>query len=714
MESQEIRHFDETLSAIYRESDTAQKDLVGLEPQVAELFKLVNRTEDVNILNEYYLKSLLLSRAQMIVRQLTLAKDQPYFTRVDFIAQGQSSTEIFYIGKYGVSDSQTLEPIVVDWRAPIANLYYSGQIGPTHYVAPDGRVDGVLTKKRQFQVENGKLLSYYDADVLSQDKLLGQVLAQVSQGKLKEVVTTIQAEQNTVIRHPLNENLIVQGVAGSGKTTIALHRIAYLLYTHQKTLLPASLMILAPNPLFLDYISQVLPDLGVADVHQKTFTRLCAALLGKDMPKLKPDTRLTKIAANAPEKMEILYRTQKKASARYLDEIDDFLDTVEQTLCPKGDILFGPVVVYSRQELTEMLLKDLKPLPLNARIAAIGKNAKARVKDAVKRVQALLEEDCIRRADRLRQTMPDSPQRRERMQALYRSRDQRVREAAEQAAPFLKNFQKSLGSFKVPQLYAQFLGCEKPELDADDLPALVWIKRRVDGLAEKLSFVHIIVDEAQDMTGAQLRMLDELFRHPSFTLVGDMGQSIHDYNGVRDWSTAQNAIGGAQEHFLVTSYRSTVEIMQAANAVAAKHPYAGQVLSKPVLRHGEAVRIEQAEKEKDLFARIAQRIAHLKDDLGYQSICVIETDARIKKTAKALNLPVLDALSDQYRGGVFCAPVSQVKGLEFDAVILSGVDDAAYPDDPAHAKLLYVAMTRPLHDLWGVYCGTRTKLLDSI
>ncbi len=713
MEAYEIAHFDQTLEKIAQESHSAQADLNQLEPQVAELFKQVNRTEDVNTLNEYYLKSLLLSRAQMICRALALAKDQPYFTRVDFIAEGQRDQETFYIGKYGVSDSQTLEPVVVDWRAPIANLYYSGQIGPTHYVTPDGRVDGELTRKRQFQVQDGKLLSYYDADVVSQDKLLGQVLSQVSQGKLKEVVTTIQAEQNAVIRHPLSRSLIVQGVAGSGKTTIALHRIAYLLYTHQKTLLPGALMILAPNPLFLDYISQVLPDLGVADVHQLTFAGLCAILLGKDMPRLKPDQRLTKVVSGAPDKADILYHAQKRASARYLDQIDDFMDGIEQQLCPQGDILYGPVVVYTKQELTDMLLSDLKPLPLNARIRAVVRNAKTRVKEAVKRVQALLEEDCARRADRLRQSMPDSPQRRARMQTLYQSRDQRLKEAADQAGPFLKQFTASLGGFKTAALYAQFSGQAKPALDADDLPALVWIKRRVDGLEGKLSLMHIIVDEAQDMTGAQLRLLDELFRHPTFTLVGDMGQSIHDYNGVRDWTQAQNAIGGADERFLVTSYRSTVEIMSAANAVAARHPYAGQVAAKPVLRHGDAPEFAAASNDRERIALLRAQINHCRDTLGYHSICVIESDVQCPATARALGIPVLDASSDNYQSGVFCAPVSQVKGLEFDAVLLANVNADAYPDDPGHCKLLYVAMTRPLHRLWGVYTGARTALLEA-
>ena len=184
------------------------------------------------------------------------------------------------------------DTVVVDWRSPVANLYYSGQIGPMSYAAPDGTVTGELTLKRMLTVRDRELLGLFDSGVVSQDAYLQSVLGQVSSDKLREIVTTIQAEQNLVIRHPARQPLIVQGVAGSGKTTIALHRIAWLLYAHRETLRPEQLMILAPNPLFLDYISQVLPDLGVERVVQTTFQGLCQGLLGKQLPKVRAVTRL--------------------------------------------------------------------------------------------------------------------------------------------------------------------------------------------------------------------------------------------------------------------------------------------------------------------------------------------------------------------------------------------------------------------------------------
>ena len=214
------------------------------------------------------------------LRQLHMASGQAYFARLDFIPSG-STPETWYLGRWGVLDPAALTPVVVDWRSPVANLYYSGQIGKMDYEAPDGRVEGELTLKRMLTVRQRELVSLFDSGIVSQEEYLQGVLGSVSTDRLREIVTTIQAEQNIVIRHPLAANLLVQGAAGSGKTTIALHRIAYLLYTFQKTLKPENMMILAPNPLFLSYISQVLPDLGVERVVQTTFEGWCREGMGR-------------------------------------------------------------------------------------------------------------------------------------------------------------------------------------------------------------------------------------------------------------------------------------------------------------------------------------------------------------------------------------------------------------------------------------------------
>ena len=204
------------------------------------------------------------------LRQLALASGQAYFARLDFTPSG-GVPETWYLGRWGVLDPAGLRPVVVDWRAPAANLYYSGQVGPMAYEAPDGKIRGELTLKRMITVRKRQLVSLFDSGIAAQESYLQDVLGSISTDRLKDIVSTIQSEQNLVIRHPLNSHLLVQGSAGSGKTTIALHRIAFLLYTCRDSLKPENMMILAPNPLFLSYISQVLPDLGVERVVQTTF-----------------------------------------------------------------------------------------------------------------------------------------------------------------------------------------------------------------------------------------------------------------------------------------------------------------------------------------------------------------------------------------------------------------------------------------------------------
>lgn len=265
--------------------------------------------------------------------------------------------------------TESMEPVVVDWRAPVANLYYAGQIGPVRYRAPDGEIAGTLSLKRQLGVSDGKLETIFDTDVAAQDAYLMGVLGEARGDRLRDVVSTIQAEQNVVIRHRAFQPLIVQGVAGSGKTTIALHRIAYLLYAYRGRIAPAQMMILAPNPLFLDYISATLPDLGVEQVVQTTFRRYAESLLGKRMPRVVAEDRLARMLAGTPEE-----RAHEGAllrfcgSLRMRDLLLRYLEGLEQRLVPEGDVTFGAAVLYTNEQLRRIFLDELAMFPFERRV----------------------------------------------------------------------------------------------------------------------------------------------------------------------------------------------------------------------------------------------------------------------------------------------------------------------------------------------------------
>jgi len=298
------------------------------------------------------------------LRQLSLASGQAYFARLDFIPAGQAP-ERWYLGRWGVLDPVTLEPIVVDWRSPAANLYYSGQIGPMDYEAPDGRVCGELTLKRMLTVKGRQLEGLFDSGIVSQEKYLQEVLGSISTDRLRDIVSTIQAEQNIVIRHPLNSSLLVQGAAGSGKTTIALHRIAYLLYAFRDTLKPENMMILAPNPLFLSYISQVLPDLGVERVVQTTFEGWCRMGMGKRMPGICRSGRLEKNLTLSPEEREKTGKVLRiKGSLAAMQKLEGFLDELQKRILPAGGFRLAGVPLMDTRETEQVFLRDLRHFPL--------------------------------------------------------------------------------------------------------------------------------------------------------------------------------------------------------------------------------------------------------------------------------------------------------------------------------------------------------------
>lgn len=367
---EEETHLSQTLRLIAVETERLEDEVEHQEKEVV-LQRLaaggIYSSDQIVAENLYRFK-------EQALHHLRLATDRAYFTRVDFTPEHSPRLRTYYIGKWGVSEGETMEPVIIDWRAPVANLYYAGQLGPVRYKAPDGEIAGTLSLKRQLGVRGGRLETIFDTDVAAQDAYLMGVLGEVRGDRLRDVVSTIAAEQNVVIRHPLDSALVVQGVAGSGKTTIALHRIAYLLYAHRESLSPAQMMILAPTPLFLDYISAVLPDLGVEQVIQTTYGAYIAALLGKRMPRLIENDRLeAMLSLDEKARMEQEALLRFTGSLRFRELLMAYLSGLEQTIVPEGDVKFGSAILYTNAQLRDIFLKELAPFPYARRMAEMPK-----------------------------------------------------------------------------------------------------------------------------------------------------------------------------------------------------------------------------------------------------------------------------------------------------------------------------------------------------
>jgi DNA helicase-2/ATP-dependent DNA helicase PcrA len=669
-----------------------------------------------------------LFRAQLDrLRQLSMAAGQAYFARLDFIPAG-SRPETWYLGRWGVLDPVTLSPVVVDWRSPVANLYYSGQIGKMDYTAPDGRVEGELTLKRMLTVRQRELISLFDSDIVAQEAYLQDVLGSVSTDRLREIVTTIQAEQNIVIRHPLGAHLMVQGAAGSGKTTIALHRIAYLLYTFQNTLKPENMMILAPNPLFLSYISQVLPDLGVERVVQTTFEGWCREGMGRHMPKILRESRLEKnLALSVSERENNGRIVRMKGSLEMMARLEGWLDRLQESILPANGFRMAGVPLMDRAELETVFLKDLRFFPLDQRVNELKKIIRKRVQSAAALLKDRYKANAEQMANGIRGSMRDGTERQQKIKDLYAVRDQRYREIDARAENYLGSFREKFPLPDLPGLYSSFLQECAPEvplpegagLRQEDLPMLVMICKAVYGLKTN-PMKHIVIDECQDFSPFQIELLKKANPAATFTLVGDLYQGIRADEGIRSWEEWKGPVfdDKAELKQLTVSYRNTVEIMELAQSVAGRYPIRGISGTRPVLRHGEPPRIIRAGSEKERLELIREQACAWLEE-GYHSIALIEKTAEqaknlFRRIGRELNAHLLSETDTEYRGGVMILPASIAKGMEFDCV---GVCDASaenFPDDEFLCRVLYVMMTRPLHRLRVWHRGDPSPMLPAV
>ncbi|MBE5803907.1 MAG: hypothetical protein E7316_05285 [Clostridiales bacterium] len=720
----EAQHLTQTHQTIQREIDKLEKDTgVGAEEE-----RLVVVPADATM-DEQVMMDILRMKVDTL-HNLARSRRQAYFAHLDFTPEG-GSPETHYLGRWGVHDSTTLDVVVADWRSPVANLYYSGQVGPMDYEAPDGLVRGDLSLKRMLTVEGDRLISLFDSGVVSQDAYLQGVLGSVSSDRLKEIVTTIQAEQNLVIRHPLRQNLIVQGVAGSGKTTIALHRIAWLLYAFRDTLRPEQMMILAPNPLFLSYISQVLPDLGVERVIQTTFAGLCQSWMGKRAPKIQLVSRLEdKLSGTSADRAAMGGVLRRKGSLEMKRSVEAFLQEYQAEILPGNGLRFGGHVLYTPEEVQDIFLKQLRPFPLAQRIDELKKYIKKRLLQVAEAMKAAMDKMAQDRLTQLLAQLPDGEERRARARKLLQSRDERLAEIDQRAKQYLKEFPTLFPDLSLLTVYRTYLTrCEaeavqaatlplldKKRVQQEDLAALCSICKALYGLPGK-PLRHIVMDECQDFSPYQLALLREHYPAATFTLVGDLMQGIHEDEGISDYQQWMGPVFGGEATLLqlVTSYRNTVEIMRLASRVAARHPVPGQQTARPVLRYGEEPAVSVFSTDKERYAALRQQVRAWQDE-GYHTIALIEkTRSGAEHLYKLLkdDLPVRLMKEDDtdYHGGVLILPAAMVKGLEFDCVAVCNASGNEFGNDPFLCRMLYVMLTRPLHRLRVLATGEITPLL---
>ncbi len=662
------------------------------------------------------------------LRNLVEAQKKPYFARIDFAEDGTRDQELLYIGKMCLIRDEDMKPVIIDWRAPVASLYYEERLGRAHYLCPKGDVTGELKLKRQFSIEEGQLRNIFDIDITTNDEFLQGYLGASADNRLKDIVSTIQAEQNHIIRADMWTPLIVQGAAGSGKTTIALHRIAYLVYTHEKTFNPESFMIIAPNTLFLDYISEILPELGVDRVRQTTFEDFGLDLIGKRLKFRNPHEKLMLLASGKDRDMaeKLKAASSLKCSMAFKRLLDGFLDAVEASMLPKKDFTLFNEMVMSYKELQDLFIREYKRLPVRNRLEELKKHMAYRISKKKGAFAAKFEKDCADEVLSLKESMEDSSERQRCIADVFNRRDFKLKALDREGKKAINDYLAGILKKQPFEHYKDFIlylrdaasneieayaaqwsqdVLKSSKIEVEDLAPMIHIKYRIHGIDEKIPVRHIVIDEAQDFSAFQLYVIRQIIKDSSFTILGDLCQGIHSYRSLKSWEELMEEVFFDRRSEMLTleqSYRTTIEIMEAANNVARKMAIPGVPLAKPVFRHGEPVRLIHDASDRERDEAISYRIQELLEK-DFRLIAVIAKTAEAcelihhQLRRKIKDITLITGAEGEYNGGVMVVPAHLAKGLEFDAVILTDVSQGVYSLSDMDAKLLYVAMTRAMH-----------------
>ena len=690
---------------------------------------------------------------------LDLIKDQAYFARLDFCEEGSVDNETIYLGKIGFISRETSEVIIVDWREPIATLYYGGTEGTSTYDAPVGLVECEVKLKRQMEIEFDLIKRIVDTQIsaaiygdstgIPTDEFLLSRLGQQSDRRLRDIVSTIQKEQNSIIRATLDKPLVVQGVAGSGKTTVALHRLAYLLYRYRDRLGPEEVLVIAPNRVFLTYISDVLPNLGVNDVAQSTLTEYLQNIYGKGLKVVSK--KVSHFHADTDDPYSSLFAKAQTASTLVKGSlaIKPLLEQAAQSAgvsaLPRQPLIILGKTLAPPDETKRRYLGDYPLMPPIRRLEELRKVAQRLADKRLEEASAETQAKYERRLEELRR------QRAQGSTAILSVYKDREDELAGLKAKKEQELSRYLDTFGLPNaldiyktimsdqevLQAALSGEFEPQpiqatafisgqifalglVEEEDLAPLAYLRLRLSGVSDKLKFKHIVIDEGQDLTALEISVLADLSGHDSFTIVGDVSQSILPGRGLTDWKQTAGACFRGKVHTatLTLSYRTTSEIVNFSNSVLGSKHFSG-ALAKPVLRSGELprlLRVATSEEQVDTILTIISQT----QTKGHKNVAIISRSVGEAQSLYAA-LKTQDAVvsllqdgSDEYEGGVQVMPVYLSKGLEFDAVILTDADGDHYPDRELDAKLLYVALTRAMHELYVVHSGKVTPLLKTV
>lgn len=678
MEEFELNHLSATIKVINKKIEKAQIELADLKRLFEE-----KRLELGNNFYEYKqgqdLSGTFTSMSQIEEQQLGLEKgisklrnqnNSPYFARIDF--QTSSALQKVYIGLGSIIYNKKV--YAVDWRSPIASLYYEYELGDAQYHINDKVIKGALTLKRQYKIENQQLLSYFDTNLTINDEILQEILSKHASDKMRQIVSTIQKEQNAIIRTEKTENILVQGVAGSGKTSIALHKAAYLLYKHRRSLKSSDILVLSPNNIFSSYISEVLPQLGEDNLVETTFAQLVRTELKR--PIEPREDMLDEIATKADQ--DTLNEISYKSSYEFLDSLLRFLKgpltdifspkTLRYVIKEKDE--GNEEIVFTEEETRNLFFKTFKGYDFYERINKI----------AWQYAMVFTEKRHYNKMQ-------------------HRGLKDRFKHILYSFMPISD----------VEQIFQIFMAREKLSAKKTntikymDKGTYLAIKHYLYGLDHDFSAKYLIIDEMQDFTPVDIYMFKKIWSCP-YMIVGDVNQCIEKTLS-KEYLQLTADFLGCNVYNLNKTYRSTQEIASFANNMI------GIKNVEYVNRRGQSPKVIQTENQGQTIAKIITEECSDFDHIAI--ICKCNKEA--KEICKQLNGKidyVLMKEPEDYKNKVLVTTCATAKGIEFDAVIVPNADEENYKNN-LDKNILYISSTRALHKLYFTCQNQPSKYLKN-
>ncbi|MGL5312831.1 MAG: RNA polymerase recycling motor HelD [Peptostreptococcaceae bacterium] len=653
--------------------------------------------------------------------------ESPYFGRIDFVEEDDDFNEKCYIGLSNLID-EDYDFLVYDWRAPISSMFYDYETGPASYECPEGIISGEITSKRQYKINNGKIEYMFDSNLSIDDEMLQELLSKSADDKMKGIVTSIQREQNQVIRNEGYKNLVVQGAAGSGKTSVALHRIAYLLYKHREKITPENIIIFSPNNIFNDYISSVLPQLGEDNMYQTTFKDYMHEELGKRFEK-ETYSQMMEYILDSNEKLTYRDRIKNikfKTSVGFINVLKEYINYIETNDRDFKDIYVRGKLVVSSKEIKNLFFKDYANLPIKKRLEKL----KARI-------EFLIEPYERAWIDEIYQELFDSgdfiqkEEMREKSTAIVKQKLNKTyfkiykmtefdltkiyRELFENLDTFLRkanvkytnNFIRQIRNYTIDNLNARILNYE-------DQVVLLYLKGALGDIPNTSQIKYIIIDEAQDYTPLQYEIFYKLFKSANMTILGDINQSINPFMNVGDYNNIYNiSKNNTCIINLSKTYRSTMEITKFARNILKSN-----ISDEYVERHGEEPKIISSTNKNQMNEKLIEDIK-IYDQKNYKSIGIIAKTARQTRELynilkdNGINVKSIEKEDDEYTNGIIVIPSYLAKGLEFDVVFIYEASNKNYNSEDERL-LLYTSCTRALHVLNIYYVDKVTSLLENL